>query len=126
MSAAITRLFRADPELVVWWAAPVECASAIARLERDKDITESEAEAALGKLDSLAGAWSEVLPTNGVRITARRLLRTHPLRAADALHLAAALMLAPPAAPKVPFVCLDDRLGSAARKEGFAVIGGTT
>ncbi len=34
-SHAIEATLAADDSLVVWWAAPVECASAIARLERE-------------------------------------------------------------------------------------------
>ncbi|HSJ25022.1 MAG TPA: hypothetical protein VK929_10160 [Longimicrobiales bacterium] len=56
-----------------------------------------------------------------VRTTAMRLLRTHPLRAADALQLAAALAWAPAPAGDV-FVTLDERLATAATLEGFTVL----
>jgi len=50
-----------------------------------------------------------------------RLLRIHPLRAADALQLAAALTAAEnPGA--LAFVSLDDRLSDAARREGFSIL----
>jgi predicted nucleic acid-binding protein len=121
-SPDMQRLFASDPALIVWWATSVECASAAARLEREGKLTDLEAEAVLGKLDALGQAWSEVLPSPTVRAVATRLLRTHPLRAADALQLAAALILAEPHARKPGFVCLDDRLAAAARKEGLSVI----
>jgi len=121
-SAGLVQLLGEDPDVVVWWSTPTECASAIARLERDRGLDNLEVEAAFLKLDQLSEVWTEVLPTNGVRNTARRLLRTHPLRASDALQLAAALILTAPHAAKPPFVCLDDRLVSAARKEGFQVV----
>lgn len=50
-----------------------------------------------------------------------RLLRVHPLRAADALQLAAALIAVSDAPRNFPFTCADARLAEAARKEGFAV-----
>jgi hypothetical protein len=53
---------------------------------------------------------------------ARRLLAVHPLRAADALHLAAALIACDERSDVLPFVTLDDRLAEAARREGFDVV----
>jgi hypothetical protein len=49
-------------------------------------------------------------------------LRVHPLRAADALQLAAAFIAAERRPSSLELVTLDDRLAVAARKEGFAVI----
>ena len=40
------QLLKEDPELVVWWGSAVECASAIARLHRDGQLTKSEEQAA--------------------------------------------------------------------------------
>jgi hypothetical protein len=52
-----------------------------------------------------------------------RLLRLHALRAADALQLAAAIVLADFDPKTLPFVTLDRHLGAAARREGFEVLG---
>jgi hypothetical protein len=52
-----------------------------------------------------------------------RLLRVHPLRAADALHLGAALVAAEDNPRTLPFVTLDDELALAAEREGFPVVG---
>jgi predicted nucleic acid-binding protein len=57
------------------------------------------------------------------RKIAKRFLRVHNLRAADALQLAAAFLAAEKDSSTLEFVCLDERLANAARKEGFAVIG---
>lgn len=51
-----------------------------------------------------------------------RLLRIHELRAADALQLAAALVLAVFDPKTLPFVTLDACLATAAEREGFAVL----
>jgi len=51
-----------------------------------------------------------------------RFLRVHPLRAADALQLAAAFIAAEQRPASLEMITLDDRLAAAARKEGFAVI----
>jgi predicted nucleic acid-binding protein len=102
-----------DPDILVWWGSKVECASALARLERD---------AALDPPAVAAAAWHEVDPSDIVRETAARFLRVHPLRAADALQLAAAFIAAEQRPQSLEMLTLDDRLASAAQKEGFAVI----
>ena len=110
-----------DPAMLVWWATQLECLSAIARLERDEDLDGEATEAALARLDALVEGWNEVLPGDNARRTARRLLRVHPLRAADALQLAAAVVAAEGQPRSLEVVTLDDRLVEAARREGFPV-----
>jgi hypothetical protein len=73
----------------------------------------------------LADTWDEIVPTDAVRRTAERLLRAHPLRAADSLQLAAALIAADHDPTSLEIVCLDDRLSTAARREGFSVLSGS-
>ncbi len=51
-----------------------------------------------------------------------RLLRVHPLRAADAFQLAAAIAAADESPRSLPFVTFDSRLARAAEREGFPVI----
>ena len=80
-------LLEEDPAMIVWWGAPVECTSAIARREREGALTATDATTALERLSSLSTEWHEVQPVDPVRRTAQRLLRVHPLRSADSLHL---------------------------------------
>jgi predicted nucleic acid-binding protein len=111
-----------DPEMLVWWGSEVECASALARLERDAALDPRAAVIAFDRLKQLAAGWHEVDPSDMVRETATRLVRVHPLRAADALQLAAAFIAAEQRPSSLEMLTLDDRLADAARKEGFAVI----
>lgn len=107
-----------DAEPVVWWGSTVECASAIARLHRDGLLNRAEEQEARVLLNLLRLSWFEVQPGDGVREQALRLLRLHPLRAADALQLAAAIEWA--GSPlEGTFVTFDDRLRDAAQREGF-------
>jgi uncharacterized protein len=53
--------------------------------------------------------------------TAVRFLRVHPVRAADALQLAAAFVAAERRPASLEVITFDDRLAVAARKEGFVV-----
>jgi predicted nucleic acid-binding protein len=109
---------REDPQLAVWWATRVECASALARLERE-GAPPDRVDAAFSRLDLLAETWIEVEPHDDVREIARRLLRVHPLRAADAMQLAAAHLVAEGRPSSLHLITLDERVRLAARKEGF-------
>lgn len=109
--------------MVVWWASEVECVSAVARLEREGALTGESTAQALERLDALAAAWHEIQPVAAVRRTARRLLRVHALRAADALQLAAATVAAEAHPESLEVVSLDDRLIDGARRESFPVVG---
>lgn len=121
-SPAAQALLREDPAMVAWWGSPVECWSAFARLRREGVLDETAVQAATERLDALRQAWVEVLPTEQVRTHAARLLRTHPLRAADALQLAAALVWAGTPPQGTSLVTFDRRLAQAARSEGFQVL----
>ena len=119
----MTAEYLRDPEMVVWWATTVECVSALARLERDGVLEPPSMATAIQRLNSLDGAWREVQPTARVRQIAIRLLRVHGVRAADALQLSAALAAAEDHPASLELVTLDHRLGRAAEREGFTVIG---
>lgn len=110
-----------DPVMCVWWATEVECVSALARLEREGALTDTATTVALERLDLLADSWNEVQPVVAVRGAARRLLRVHPLRTADALQLAAAVVAAEGQPASLEIITLDERLAAAARREGFTV-----
>lgn len=118
-SAALRALLGVDPVVVAWWGTPVECVSAITRLEREGTMGAREVQAALARLDLLAEAWVQVEPGPSLQQVARRLLRTHPLRAADAFQLAAALTAADGEPRRLPFVSRDERLSVAADREGL-------
>jgi hypothetical protein len=121
-SRRLAELLRQDSSMVFWWASPVECASAIARLQREGALSRSEQRRAPQFLDQLREGAVEIEPLAEVRARAMRLLAVHPLRAANALQLAAALYWCRERPQKVGFVCLDDRLRLAAAHEGFQVM----
>jgi hypothetical protein len=114
-------LLAEDDELIVWWATAVECESAFSRLEREGAFQPAEARLAREALVEIAGRWSEVLATPAVRMEAVGLLRRHPVRAADALQLAAARVVAQGLSSPLTMVSLDNRLREAASREGLIV-----
>jgi predicted nucleic acid-binding protein len=111
-----------ESAMLVWWGSKVECVSALARRERDGALDARVMAIALRRLQQLADAWHEIDPSDAIRETAERFLRVHPLRAADALQLAAAFAAAERRPASLEIVTLDDRLADAARKEGFGVV----
>lgn len=112
---------RADPAMLVWWGTAVECASALQRLAREGGLTAAGVRASEVRLRHLENHWVEVEPTAAVRRQAERLLRLHPLRAADSLQLAAALVACHHEPTTLVFQTADTRLADAARREGFTV-----
>jgi uncharacterized protein len=122
-SRRLQSLAAQDSAMLVWWGSVVECVSALARRERDGSLDDRVVTIALQRLQQLPSDWHEVDPSDAIREMAARLVRVHPLRAADAFQLAAAYMAAEQRPASLTIVTLDERLAAAARKEGFAVLG---
>ena len=119
---AMQTIVAKDSTMLVWWATEVECASALARLEREDALEDAATRLAFDRLRQLASGWHEIDPSDAIREAAVRFLRVHALRAGDALQLAAAFVAAERRPPSLEVVTLDERLAGAARKEGFDVI----
>jgi len=120
-AADVRKRLEHDPEILVWWGTPVECVAALARREREGSLGSDAVRTALARLRALSDEWHEVLPTPVLRSVAERMLRVHPLRAADALQLAAAVVAAEQDPTSLELVSLDERLLEVASKEGFRV-----
>jgi predicted nucleic acid-binding protein len=109
--------------ITTWWGTVVECASALGRRERSGALDPSGAAESIATLHRLAHEWLEVPPTEQLRDDARRLVRIHDLRAAEAFQLAAARITADGDPDTLPLVTVDDRLALAASREGFPILG---
>jgi predicted nucleic acid-binding protein len=123
-SAQTRALAEADPVLVVWWGTRTECVSALARRRREGQLGGEDERHARQVLAALAASWSEIVPSEPLRARAERLLAVHPLRAADALQLAAALVYSRGDTVGHTVVSFDDRLREAAHREGLQVLPG--
>ena len=121
-SEALTGQLSADGEPVIWWATPLECQSAIQRRHREKPFSTTELSGFGDRLRQIVQHADTIAPTDEVRRRAARLLAFHPLRAADALQLAAALIWCEEQPHGEHFVSLDGRLRDAAAREGFSLI----
>jgi predicted nucleic acid-binding protein len=112
---------REDSEMLVWYATALEIESAICRREREGSLSSTAADQIRALCEQLSQSWIEVQPGGAVRARAKRLLRLHPLRTADAFQLAAALIAFQEQPAGQHFLTSDERLKQAARTEGFLV-----
>ena len=119
---SVRQMLQDDTDMVVWWGTPVECHSAFARLRREGSFTPHQEDDSRALLERLQEVWVEIEPSGEVRALAQKLLLSHPLRAADSLQLAAALIWANKLPRGHQLVCFDQRLRDAARKEGFTLM----
>lgn len=120
-SRAVDRWLESDTAIAVWTLTPVEISSAIQRLLRDGAIAEDIADQAEARTAELVESCHVVIDVEDVKRQARRLLRLHPLRAADALQLGAAVEWCTGRPMGRTLHTLDGRLAVAARREGFDV-----
>ncbi len=122
-TSRVERWLREDPNVIVWTLSRVELFSSLARRRREEPRSESSLLAARRDLLSAWEQWSEVTSVEVVRRHAERVVETHPLRAADALQIGAALVASENNPSTLEFVTLDRNLANAAEREGFVVLG---
>ncbi len=120
-SAQAERWMVEDADAVTWTLAQVEVVSALRRLVRDGLLAERAATQAESVCDELLARSHVVRGVERAKEVARRLLRVHALRAADALQLAAALAWAEGRPAGLILHTFDVRLALAAEREGFRV-----
>jgi predicted nucleic acid-binding protein len=113
---------RDDPDMVLWILSRLELVSAIERRARERKLTARQRALALARIERLSKEAHEVSDVAAVRSRAVPLLARHPLRAADAVQLSAALLVADPDPSSLTVVALDRRLAEAAQREGFRVL----
>lgn len=111
-----------EHSLVMWWGTLVEVRSAVSRLRREGVLSSTALQASLDRLAMLLHSSREIQPTDSVRELAVEQLDRFPLRAGDALQLAAALAWSRQKPRGRIFVSNDERLSAAARETGFQVV----
>jgi len=110
-----------DQEMLIWCLSKVEVISALCRMVRYEKFSESDFNKAKKQFNELIQRAYEVKAIEKVRNRALRLLEVHPLRAADACQLASALVATQEDPDRLSILSFDERLKSAAAKEGFDV-----
>ena len=121
-SKAVRSRLAEDGHIVTWAWTRTEIVSAIERRTREGLLSRPQRREVLERFAAFADSWDEVTEILAVRTRASALLARHPLRAADAGQLGAALLVQEQMAEPLPFVCLDGRLAYAAELESLRVI----
>ena len=120
-SASAAKRVLSQHAVVVWWTARVEVRRVLERLQKEAAISPRAYEASRSRLEDLLASWREIQPTDSLRDLACIQLERFHIRAADALHLGAALIWCKQKPRGRLFVCNDLRLADAARRAGFTV-----
>ena len=115
-------LLSGDHQMAVWWGTPAECEGALARMARARELDGDALPELRARLARFEPGWTVVQPGRELRSAAVAALRRHPLKAGDALQLAAALEWGDGRGDGLEFVTLDERLARAAALEGFTVL----
>ena len=111
-----------DDHIVTWVWTRTEITGAIERRTREGRLSRPQRREVLDRLGALADRWDEVTEVLAVRSRADALVARHPLRAADAGQLGAAVLVQEQLAGALTFVCRDQRLLTAADVEGLRIL----
>ena len=120
-TAYCVKALEEDNQMLAWSLSKVEVFSALCRRYRDGALNDDSFEKARERMYNLFDTVFEVAAATKVKERALRLLQVHPLRAADALQLAAALVAVREEVHKMALMCFDNRLTAAAKREGFTI-----
>jgi len=118
----VRRWMLEDGDVVVWTLTRVELLSALTRRRRETPAAAQRLLAARREILAAWERWSEVSAVDLVRRQAERVVESHPLRAADALQIGAALVAAGDDPGALTFVTLDEAQAQAAEREGLRVL----
>lgn len=118
-SELATRLWDRADAVVTSRLADPELRAVLAAARRAGRLDRATAASAVSAWDRMSPALYVVEVSERVTASAAGLLRSHPLRAADAVHLASALLCS---AGATVMAAWDDHLAAAARAEGLTVL----
>lgn len=133
-SACVKKYFKESGSAAVidaWKSAALIGTSAITYAETVASLYRKKREAPISDrifsaaMKSFHTDWESFLRVEVARELNERILslvKAHPLRGFDAIHLASALIVAEQVPDRVVFACYDKQLSSAAREEGLEVL----
>lgn len=102
--------------------AYAEVHAALGRKYRDADLPAEDFRRVSSAFEAEWAAYDQILVDRETLREVRRLVRRHPLRGYDAIHLAAALWLRGQIGESIEFWVADERLEAAARRERMPVV----
>jgi predicted nucleic acid-binding protein len=102
--------------------AYAEIHAALARKARDGELARASFRTAAAAFEQEWLAYDHILVDEATLKDVRSLVRRHPLRGFDAIHLSAALWLRAELGRPLEFWASDQRLEAAAKRERFSVV----
>ncbi len=121
-SRRVEALIAAQRHVATSKIAYAELHAALARKLRERKLTLPAYRRVSARFDSDWRAYIRVEFADALLELTRDLVRRHPLRGFDAIHLAAAIRLQDQLNEAIHFVAADQRLIQAAQHEGLAAI----
>lgn len=122
-STTVRELLKSGEKVFTAVLTYTETHAAFARRRREGKLSPHVTRRLALRFDKDWETYEVVLLSQDVLTLARQILYRHPLRSADAVHLASALLLARKTPePPLEFVCADQRLSTAASNEGLQPI----
>lgn len=119
-SKAVLELLKTGEKVYTASLTYAETHAAFSRRTREGRLTRDTTRRLALRFDRDWDSYDIVMLSDNVLGLARQVLYRHPLRSADAIHLASALLLARTSSTTSwEFVCADGRLCDAAKAEGF-------
>jgi predicted nucleic acid-binding protein len=112
----------ADERVFTSRVAYAEVHAALARKRRDGELSLVPFRRSATAFEAEWPAYDQVLVDRTTLMEVGRLVRVHPLRGYDAIHLAAALWVNGQLGDPLEFWVSDDRLEAAARRERLTVV----
>ncbi len=121
-SQRVDSLIAAEPQLATSKVTYAEVHAGLARRLRDGTLGEAAYERVSHMFDSEWTAYVRLDLVDPLLALTRDLVRRHPLRDFDAIHLASAMLLQQQLTQAVQLVAWDERLLRAASVEGLATV----
>jgi len=121
-SNRVDAVLAGEPILATSKVAFAEVHAGLARKLREKALTTTAYRKTSRAFDTDWRAYLRVDLADGLLLIVRDLVRRHPLRGFDAIHLASAMRLQEQLGEEVQVIASDDRLLTAAREEGLQTL----
>ena len=122
-SATVRELLRSGEKVFTAVLTYAEAHAAFARRKREGILSAQVTRKLALRFDKDWETYEVVLIGEEIMGLTRKMVYRHPLRSADAIHLATALALGRKVSGRAwQFVCADDKLGAAVTMEGVRLI----
>ena len=121
-SERLNALIRSGEPVATAKIAYAEIYAALTRRRREGDVSDRDYAHACRQFEGDWRSYVRVDLRDGILVLARDLIRRHPLRGYDSVHLASAITLARELEEEVTFLAADARLLHAARVEKLQAV----